>query len=289
MTLPALLLAGLLVGGGPIGVPGHTVGPPDPSPPLVWGADGHRLVCEVASHFLSSEARTLVEALRAEQAGSFSDSCLWADEVRPSRPETAALHYVNIPQGTPGVDLDRDCGEPELRCAPRAIVQYAAILADGAAPPADRLEALLFVSHFVGDLHQPLHAGRPGDRGGNEVRVTFFGTGSVPGSRMDLHRIWDRELLLRAGLRHPDAVGFLLEGIGSEELTAWGNDDVIGWTNESYQLNESFVYVPVGTALADGYFGPAVQIVVQRLRQAGVRLAFVLNQAARGIPIRPLG
>jgi len=257
-------------------------------PKARWGAEGHRLVCEVAWHFLTPEARTMVATLGMEGSRSFAEGCLWADQVRPERPETAGFHYVNIPAGASGIDLERDCGDAELKCALWAIVHYSAILADRSAPARARREALLFVSHFVGDLHQPLHAGRPEDRGGNEVRVTFFGVASRPGSRMDLHRIWDTELLARSGLRHPESVAFLLEGIGPSEVQAWSDDDVIRWTNESHRWNESLVYVPVGSELGQEYLDRAYPVVVERLRQGGVRLAHVLNQAAGGVGVTPI-
>jgi hypothetical protein len=249
----------------------------------MWGGDGHRLVCEIAWRHLTPQARHMITRLRAGETGPFSETCTWADEVRDDRPETYHYHFINIPAGQPGMSMRRDCGDPAKRCAPWAIKHYATILADTSRPPAARNEALKFVGHFVGDLHQPLHAGRPADRGGNSVYVSFFGDAGTAERRMQLHSIWDSGILRRANVRWPASADALVAGITTADVSAWTNSDVVGWTNESYRLDEEFVYDVVGGAdVGSAYYARALPIARQRLQQAGIRLAHLLNEAARG-------
>jgi len=261
-----------------------SLAPSAPTLPAFWGGDGHKLICEIAWSYLTPDARTLIQTVRqSDPPGSFAETCTWADEVRNARPETSAYHFINIPSNAAGVDLDRDCGDVAKRCAPWAIKHYTVILANRSASATERLEALKFLSHFVGDLHQPLHAGRLADLGGNTVRVGFFGDRGSERSAMNLHRIWDSMLPARAGLTYPASAQSLIASITAQNVAHWSNADVLGWTNESYQVAEGFVYsVPNGGDVGQAYFDEAVPIVKLRMQQAGVRLAFVLNEAARG-------
>jgi hypothetical protein len=249
----------------------------------LWAGDGHRLVCEVAWRHLTPEARRLVNGLRAGESGTFAESCTWADEVRDARPATYNYHFINIPTRTRGMNMQRDCGDPAKRCAPWAIKYYATILADSTKGKAQRLEALKFLGHFVGDIHQPLHAGRPGDLGGNQVMVAFFGDRGTSERPMQLHSVWDNGILRRAGMRWPNGLNELLGGISTADVAAWSHSDIVGWTNESYRIDEEFVYsVASGSNIDQQYYARALPIVRQRIRQAGIRLAHLLNEAARG-------
>jgi hypothetical protein len=261
-----------------------TFNPPDAhSTTLMWGGDGHRLVCEVAFRHLAPEAKVMVSHLRAGESGTFAESCTWADDVRDDRPETYNYHFINIPARQSGMSMTRDCGDPAKRCAPWAIKHYATILADSTKTTLARSEALKFLSHFVGDLHQPLHAGRPGDLGGNRVYVSFFGDRGTPDRRLNLHSVWDSRILSRANLRGPQDANQLIAAITTTEVSTWANSDVVAWTNESYLIDEEFVYdVGSGGNLAETYYNRALNVTKRRIQQAGIRLAHVINEAARG-------
>lgn len=260
-----------------------------PEPARAWGFEGHRIVCEIAWQRLTPEARAMVgELLRAPGAApTFAESCTWPDEVRPDRPETAAFHYINIPPGVRGADLERDCGDPAKRCNPWAIMHFTGVLADPAGSLLERGEALRFVGHFVGDLHQPLHAGRPEDLGGNRVAVDFFGRTLYREDRpLNLHGVWDSAILERAGLAWPDAGRSLAAQVDEDEAREWETLDVMAWTDESYRLCEDFVYgrLPAGGRIRDRYYRPALGHAEAQLQKAGVRLAYLLNRVAAGEP-----
>lgn len=258
-----------------------------PSPAVVWGEQGHRLVCEIALRRLTPAGRALVESIRAgdpSPGDSFAGSCLWADEVRnTTHTYTYYYHFINIPPHTTGVSLQRDCGDPARYCAPWAIRHYAKVLLDPAASALEKAEALKFLGHFVGDLHQPLHAGHPGDLGGNRIRVDFFGQREPNGDSLNLHKVWDTSILARAGLAWPDSADVLNAEITSAQAAQWQSLDVVGWANESYRQAEARAYrLPAGKRIRSTYFNRAKAVSRLHLERAGVRLAFLLNQIAAG-------
>jgi hypothetical protein len=258
-----------------------------PVPAFRWGDQGHRVLCEIAYRRLTPEARAWVDGIRRadpDSSDSFAGSCVWADNVRGNtHPFTSAYHYVNIPTGAPGTDPERDCGDAARRCVGWAIGHYTAVLVNPDATPLGRAEALKFVSHFVGDLHQPLHAGRPDDLGGNRVLVDFFGERRSGGDSLNLHGIWDYSILQRAGISWPRSVTELNAGITPAQARTWAALNVIDWMDESYRLAESMVYrLPAGKRIDEAYFRRAVEASRLRLMQAGVRLAHLLNQIAAG-------
>lgn len=143
-----------------------------PSHAQAWGSEGHRVVAEIAEQYLEPATRDQVRALLAiENATSLAAVSTWADQVRPQRRVTAPWHYVDIQVGDAKYDAPRDC--PANNCLIAKIDEFTKVLADRSAAPTLRLEALKFVVHFIGDLHQPFHVADNHDRGGNEVIVTF--------------------------------------------------------------------------------------------------------------------
>ena len=251
-----------------------------------WGNDGHKIVCEIAWARLTTAGRALVQQVRqGDSFATFAESCTWADDVRKTTHKyTYDYHFINIPGKVAGVDLHRDCGDAQKRCAPWAIEHYATILADAHRPRRERLEALRFLGHFVGDLHQPLHAGRPQDLGGNNIRVSFFGDTGTSENPMNLHKVWDSQVLRRAGLRWPNAAQALNSEITSSQATEWSNFDVLGWTNESYRIDEDYVYghLPSDRKIFNVYYNEALGLSRVQLQRAGVRLAHLINSAADG-------
>lgn len=264
-----------------------------------WSAPAHEVLCEIAWRRLSPAGRRFVGELRRhdKQPGrTFAASCVWADRVRHrggSHPHTAPYHYLNVPAGVTGVDEARDC-PPRRRCVTWAIRHYAEKVANPRLTRSERADALKFLAHFVGDVHQPLHVGRAADRGGNEIAVDFLGDfGSCGrGKQRNLHQVWDRALLARAKLKWPDSARALDAAITEEQVRSWTATDPVAWADESYRWNESFVYrldAPVARCgdrmfhpISVAYADRATAIAQERLQQAGVRLAFMINRIAAG-------
>jgi hypothetical protein len=243
-----------------------------------WGYTGHRVIAEIAGQFLEPEtAHQIRDLLGIENVTTLAEVSTWADQIRVQRPETAPWHYVNIPvHPTPdepsGYDATRDC--PNDACVVAKIEQFEHILADRQAPGRQRLEALKYLVHFIGDVHQPLHASNNHDRGGNGVPVTFMG------QETNLHAVWDSGIIDPAV--RGDERGYALQltrKITQAELSRWSQGNPVSWANESHDVASVAVYGELqhAGALLDGYESQALPIVNKQLERAGVRLAKVLN------------
>ena len=168
-----------------------------PLPAHAWGPLGHRLVALLAWDDLTPQARRQAEVLlQGEQDPTLAGIASWADDLRKHDPvlgrTSARWHFVNLGEHDCAYEQVRDC--PGGNCVVEAIRTQAAILADPERTHAERLQALKFVVHFVGDVHQPLHAGYAHDKGGNDVQVHYRGKGT------HLHALWDLDMLAAARL-----------------------------------------------------------------------------------------
>jgi hypothetical protein len=255
-----------------------------PSFALGWGGTGHQIVCLIAEDHLSPQAKAGVHELLGDAHISDAEIASWADEVRRERRSTAPWHYVNIPVSAAGFDRKRD-GRNGNNIID-AIEKKKAILANKAATDEERVEALKFLVHFVGDIHQPLHcADRDGDKGGNTRLVMY------PGQRkaVNLHSVWDTWLLRDAmkGKRVTDYAEGLDKRIGERERMEWVKGTVEEWANESQRLAVEGAYAGVP---ADGpppkldqkYIDKNEKVVEQQLQRAGIRLADTMNRIFAG-------
>src|SRR5215210_8108443 len=168
----------------------------DPRSGSLWFQLGHRVIAEIAAGRLTPTAAAAVRDLLSGQ--DIGDASLWADQIRGERRSTGSLHFVNIPLEATAYDPGRDC--PGGRCIIAAIDSFVRILGDSSTPRGERAEALRFVLHLVGDIHQPLHAANNGDKGGNDTQVRLEGAGT------NLHAAWDGKLIETTGL---DERGYL--------------------------------------------------------------------------------
>jgi hypothetical protein len=254
---------------------------------VVWAGGGHDIVCEIAFQRLTDEARDMVFAVRRhdqEPSETFYRSCSWADSSRHSdHKATYEYHFMNVVvPDAPEMVMQRDCANYD--CVQLAIVRYARYTSmdpgSSESMQIRRANALKFLGHFVGDLHQPVHVGYAHDRGGNDLLVDFFDQRD-----QRLHAVWDFHIPDRMGLfDDPVASARRLEAeVTAAQAAAWENFDVVGWSRESYEIVRGLVYdIPANRVLADDYYDRAAPIVEMRFKQAGVRLAFLLNHAAAG-------
>jgi hypothetical protein len=259
------------------------------APVEAYGWQGHRVVCDLAYRYLSDATRTEVDRLVAldPQFEQFSDVCSWADQVRGStHRHTSPWHYTNQDPEDPVIN-EEDCAFNG--CITQAITLHAGQFADRSLSDEARLEALKFLAHWLGDIHQPLHVSIAGDLGGNRVDVLWRGERDT-----NLHRVWDTEILVdHMAETWPDAtdderVEHLIEALAAEIPLA-GVDiytplDPVAWAQESHDIVRSreFGYYWPETADSmqadDAYYQVGLRINRQRLQQAGVRLAGLLNQ-----------
>lgn len=239
-----------------------------------WGPDGHRIVAELAQRHLSPAAEAQVERLLApEHTSRLADVATWADDIQDDPAQqslwkaTRSQHYVNFRDSQCHYDPPRDC--PDGRCVVGALDHYAAVLGDPGQSDEARREALKFVVHFVGDVHQPLHAGYRDDKGGNTYQVQFQGKGS------NLHRVWDSGLLHTRALAWQDYARQLDAGGLAGPPPVQGAP--YAWAEESCRISRG-IY-PDGHAIGAAYVGAELPLAERRLREAGRRLAKLLNLA----------
>ena len=142
-----------------------------PQAVLAWGREGHEIIVIVAEHYMRPETAAAMRKLLAPE--SPEEASGWADEYRHGHRETGPWHYIDIPLADSRVDLAREC--PNGDCVIAKTKQFLALLKDPKADKNAKAQALRFVIHFVGDLHQPLHDEDNGDKGGNIRHVIFDG------------------------------------------------------------------------------------------------------------------
>ena len=299
-----------------------------PASARAWGCEGHQVIALLAEKHLTPHALATAKQILADSPidpslsrfckeggiDAMSDGSTWPDDIRAQRPETALWHYVDIPLDTTRREIEKYC-DPKEGCVTRAITDQLAILRTSDADPRKRADALRFLIHFVGDLHQPLHATTNNDQGGNCVPVAFFD--AMPRLRNpqtetyapNLHGVWDTNILAKAteGKTVNQFTGDLDQSF-RKKIARWqkGPADVDAWAWESYQLAGKKAYgklpvrIPVENpqpitscaddrhvstrllnlheSLVDQYQTMAGPLVRQRLAQAGARLALLLNQ-----------
>jgi hypothetical protein len=249
-----------------------------PAPAAAWGDVGHRRVCAVTWDALTEEIRAKVlDILDFKTREQFEDSCNWADAHREGHRETGPWHYISVPKGATEVILERDC-PVDTSCAVREIERQFAILTSNV-PKAERAMALMFLAHFVGDLHQPLHTGYHEDRRGSQIKAKLLG------ADWTMHGIWDYALV-EADSTGVDEVGARLRANLRDPFDP--NAPPIVWANESLTVLRSpataYVGNPGGVEFDETYIRQNRPVAVERIHQAGVRLAVWLERAMQNYP-----
>jgi len=252
------------------------------TPAAAWGPAGHRITAQIAQDNVSGQTRAQIEQIIGGE--TLPEAATWPDEQR-SNPatfwqETASpWHFVTLRPGQAAEDLDH----PEEGDGASALERFSAILRDPSASREDKATALRFVVHIVGDLHMPLHVGRPGDRGGNDVRVLWFD------EPQNLHWVWDEGMILQQQLSFSEYSERLTRRITPDDVIAWWDVRPEVWMDESAALRERLYPAtneetglgtresPVRLSWQYAYdWTPSVE---QRLQQAGIRLAAYLDWA----------
>ena len=243
-----------------------------PSLACAWGPSGHRIVAQLAAQRLSPTAHAQVQRLLASTGDhSLVDVATWADELRDDPSQrmlaraTAPLHFVNFTSSACRYDPPRDC--PGGRCVVGAIESYARVLGDRSRPDWERAVALRFVTHFVADAHQPLHAGYRRDRGGNRYQVQWDGRGT------NLHAIWDTPVLAS---RHLGWRAQASELARTPLPVARGTP--AQWAEESCRMTRDDGIYPRGHRLDAAYLVRMRPLAEGRVREAAARLADLLNR-----------
>lgn len=263
-----------------------------PTPAFAWWDYGHETVARIAIEEVSPTTRAEIRRLLRQGAlletpdcpvARIGEASVWADCIRRGDrfSYTAPWHYQNVNVCRP-FDMESACANGN--CVSAQVERNLRLLKDRALPRRERLQALLFLVHFVGDLHQPLHAGDRGDLGGNRFRAYYSRIQS------NLHAIWDGLLAERSISTPPAEARGLLSSVGMEERRTMAQGSVEDWARESWEVSRRFAYGGVlGDPCAEVPSEPPVitqeqireliPVVRTQVTRGGLRLARLLDEA----------
>lgn len=264
-----------------------------------WGDDGHRVIGEIAWRYLTPEAQSAVkESLTDAGYEDLAEAATWPDtfarrfsEYDPMKP----LHYVNVAARAERYWQARDC---PYGCVVTALTAFVALLESKDPPPSvdERRRCVYWISHFVGDLHQPLHVGHPDGKGGTATRLRFF---EAP-DPVSAHWIWDTGLIERRPPpdaerapstdqpRHRALAEELVRALTPERVTAWQRTtSAERIVDESLALAQRSAYLRSADQVNAAYAQSRWSVVSTQLSKAGVRLAAIFNRALKSPPATP--
>ena len=255
---------------------------------FAWGPLGHKVAAEISFRNLSPAAKAKVTELLGN--ANYNDASLWADFVKkkPMWKHTSPYHYADIPDNSDYFrNLSSLSAEDQKKGdALMGVLQAEEVLRDRSADNKTKGTALRFILHILSDLHQPLHAGRPSDRGGNDIKLDWYG------KEVNLHSLWDSGLINSAHPENFDGkpeneqvnwyAGYLESKYGQK--TEPCNADLLGWFNTSLALRQVSYTGYEGDN--DAYLEASIPTVEKQLLAAGKHMACVLNLALLD-PVRP--
>lgn len=240
---------------------------------MAWGPEGHRICGQIADSYLTAKARAAIKAILGDESIAITSN--WADFIKsdPDYNYLSVWHYV---------DLDKDYTLPELQeylnqdTKTDAYTKLNFVINELKKKDLSKENKLLYLRmliHMIEDVHQPLHVGHTEDKGGNDIKLTWFNNPT------NLHSIWDSQLIDFQQLSYTEYVQNINHCTAAERAE-WQKAPISEWIFESGQIaNKVYAEVKTGDAL-NGYkynFNH-IATVNQQLLKAGVRLAGVLNQ-----------
>lgn len=238
---------------------------------FAWGPEGHRIVAQIAQSKLTPKAQSEIKILL--NGKGLPEVANWADSIKGQREWafTKPWHFVDIADGE---TYEHSHQSPDGD-AIKAITQMVEVLKKRSASLLDRQQALMFIVHFVGDIHQPLHVGRPDDQGGNAVKIVF------QGQQTNLHALWDGGMIRAQKMSEADYVRYL-ETLGvkslSYDIPEFPFSRVV---QEDMALrDEIYNFKPLGNApirVSENYMRRNISAMNTQLLSGGKRLAQMLN------------
>lgn len=243
------------------------------SPAWGWGPLGHLIVARIAEREAGDKARSRLR-FYLEKEGGIASAARWAGDLTAERPETARWQFIHIPPNAMELDLEKQC--PLEDCLPTKIREFEGIARLGIRDRAQLTEAVKYVIHLMGDLHQPLHAGYAEDESGRKIPVV------LDGREMSLFEAWDAALVERLGSDDMAVADRLWQRISSEQRERWSEGNLRTWTWETHLLAARMAYgaLPTGSpkTLGEDYLAQSMEVIETQLMKAGVRLARILDR-----------
>ena len=231
---------------------------------FAWGSEGHKITDDVAYHYLDQSVKDSVVAYLDGTA--FEEAGCWMDQIRSDHQYDylKPCHYINIEKGetykpTTAANIINELSTVIARLRERSRHTREENAID-----------LKILMHLVGDLHQPLHVGYGGDKGGNKIEVTFMGKNS------NLHKVWDSEII-RHNKITADGCLHIASSYSPAEISAIGKIDVIGWMNDS-RTHLGQVYDFTDATISESYITKNTLLIEKQLIAGGLRLSALLKE-----------
>lgn len=237
-----------------------------------WGRTGHRATGEVAEQHLTKKAKQKVREILNGSNLAFVST--YGDDIKsdPAYRKYGPWHYVNLEAGQ--TEYSKEKANPDGDLV-QAIQTCVAELKNKNTSKEDKEFYLKMLVHFVGDLHQPMHAGRGEDKGGNDIQVRWFGSGS------NLHRVWDSEMINDFQMSYSE-LAHNTDKLTKKEMTEIQKGSVLDWMYESKEIaNDLYDSVEVGEKLGYEYMYEWFPVVHDQIQKGGLRLAKLLNEIYR--------
>lgn len=234
---------------------------------LPWGKTGHRVIGLIAERHLSKKAKKQIDKILKDE--TLAEVSNYMDFIRADDryDHMAPWHYCTIPDG----QTYEEAGTPEEGDAIVAIQKFTEELRTKKFTEGDEAFTLKLLVHLIGDIHQPLHVGNGEDKGGNDVKLDYFWSSS------NLHRVWDSGIIDGQQYGYTEYADWI-DHASDSNREKWENDELMDWIYESQQLRNECYELPENMKIAYDYDYEHLDLVNQRLLQAGIRLAAVLNE-----------
>lgn len=233
-----------------------------------WGATGHRIVGLIAERHLTKKAKKNISIVLGTE--TLAEVSNYMDFIKSDATyrHMSPWHYATIPDGKTYAET----GTPAEGDVIATINRLMQELELKTFTDEDEAFALKCLVHLIGDIHQPLHVGNGDDKGGNDVKLDYFWQNS------NLHRVWDSEMIDGQQYSYTEYVEWI-DHPTNDQLAAWSSLDVLDWANESKEYrNQCYLTMPEDKKLSYRYNYENTELLNQRLLQAGIRLANVLNK-----------
>lgn len=239
-----------------------------------WWDTGHKLVCDEAYKLLTTDAKKALDPMIQEH-GSFGTACLWADWVKnKERKDTRSWHYINLPDSEQNT-YNTSC--PKNGCLISAFYEQVNILNDRSLAFRERQEALWFIGHFVGDIHQPMHVGYAEDLGGNRHYLEL-----KDGTKSNMHKLWDGQIIEHMeslfgneylSLNVTQEIQEFLNISHSEDIESWAQEsrDIAMQQSVGYRNNKLKI-------VTNEYMETHFKVVQERIALGAIRLSQTLNR-----------
>jgi hypothetical protein len=253
---------------------------------FAWGGDGHQVTALIAEDRLMPEVKSKIHELLGPDVNiSDAEVASWADVIKRAHPKQGPWHYVDIPAAATGYDAKRDGRDGDNVID--KINEFEQALSDKSKPKEERAQALRFLVHLVGDIHQPLHcAERDNDKGGNAVKIEFLDRQS---SKLNLHQAWDSLILIahKGKTRNAAYADSLNAKISEKQAEEWSKGTPENWANESHEIAAKVIYHDLSATttqparISESDVNRYGKIIDEQLERGGVRLSMILNRALR--------